>query len=496
MAFSVYFFSFSKKLNSTKRPPLETGKVMQCEIKDTCDIINPVLVLDGISPNIESDYNYCYIEQWTRYYYVTRYVFKDGYWNLHLSVDTLATWKSYIGASYQYIERAASGGDGSIVDNLTIGKGYATINNLKTYELFSSTETFTGTFVISVQGADPMNLPSNAGGVTYYALSATAMTSFISNMTDSANTTYTDISAEILKANLDPFQFLVDCKWYPIKLYLPATKVTKIKLGWFTVSLTGDACTIDASSFSRWVDEISIPKHPQYATTLGQYLNNSKFHSIYIFLPGVGLQKLESDSLVTASTLNIYLRIDMFTGDAQYRIYADTNINAPLYVIPATLGASIPLTANYAATSQRGGGLISSIVNTVAQVIFPSAATKHSLAEAQWGAETGNKAYEEFSKISTLANMMGNPSTLSSNYSGSMGSIAILKEFRHIVIYGIDVPVQLPAYSDVGYPVYAHKQIASMNGYIKIVDAHCEAPATDGELSEINTFLSGGFFYE
>lgn len=492
MAFPVYFFSFSKKLNSTKRPPLETGKIMQCEIKDTCDIINPVLVLDGISSNIEADYNYCYIKQWTRYYYVTRYVFKDGYWNLHLSVDTLATWKSYIGASYQYIERAASGGDGSIVDNLTIGKGIATVNNFKQYELFPYFGA--GTYVISVQGAPHSASIATSGGTTYYALSSDAMRSFIYNLTDSTNTQYADISKEILKANLDPFQFLVDCHWYPFDIYSnrPDTYyVTEIPLGWFKIPLTGKAC-ISTSKYSNTVSQITIPKHPQYSTASTQYLNNTKFHSVYIFLPGLGLQKLESDSLASASTIDVTILVDTFTGEAQYRIR--TNLStAPLYIMQASIGVSIPLSATYAATSQRGAGLVSSFVNTLSQVIFPSAATRRAVSIAQ---ESENGALTELNKISTLANMMGNPTTLSCNYSGNMGSRAILDSYRQIQIYSLDIPVQLPAYSDVGYPVYAHKQIASMRGYIKTVDAHCEAPATDGELSEINTFLSGGFFYE
>jgi len=494
MAFPVYFFSFSKKLNSTKRPPLETGKVMQCEIKDTCDIINPVLVLDGIGPNIESDYNYCYIEQWTRYYYVTRYVFKDGYWNLHLSVDTLATWKSYIGASYQYIERAASDGDGSIVDNLTIGKGLATVNNFKQYELFPYFES--GTYVISVQGAPHSASIATSGGTTYYALSSEAMQSFIYNLTDSSNTQYSDISKEILKANLDPFQFLVDCHWYPFDIYSnrPDTYyVTEIPLGWFKIPLTGKAC-IATSKFSKTISQISIPKHPQYSSILTHYLNNAKFHSIYIFLPGLGLQKLESDSLASATTLNVSILVDTFTGEAQYRLYTDLS-TAPLYIMQASIGVTIPLSVTYAATSQRGAGLISSFVNTASQIIFPSAATRRSVSLAQ-EFEGSNPALTELNKISTLANMMGNPTTLSCNYSGNMGSRAIIDAYRQLQIYSVDIPVQFPDYTDVGYPVYRRGQLSKYSGYIKVIDAHCEAPATDGELSEINAFLSGGFFYE
>jgi len=493
MAFEVKFYSFAKKLNSTKRPT-GTALTYQCEIKTDCDIINPTIILSGTNNEVESNYNYCYIAIWNRYYFVTKYIFKDGLWYIRLSVDVLATWKTYIGNSTLYIERAATGGDGSIVDTLTLGKSYATLNNYNTYRLFTNENVsiLGGTYVIGVKGPDPSGLlPSST--ITYYALNQLAMDSLIRNLTDSTQTTYADITQEILKANLDPFQFLVDCKWYPLNLYSSTTAVTNIKLGWFTIPVSGSASTVGFNS-SISVDDIAVPKHPQHATALGQYLNNSRYHSIYIYLPGFGLQKIESDSVITASSLKVTLTIDNFTGDGIYRIYANTS-TAPLLIIPATIGVSYPLSATYAASKTGGGDIVTNFTNTAMQVLFPAATTKTLNADAYNNAQS-NKALSELNKVGAVFNLMGNPATLSVNFSGNMGSRSFLYAFPFIVIYSIDTAVQLPDYTDVGYPVYRRNKISNYNGYVKVIDAHCEAPATDGELDEINAYLNGGFFYE
>lgn len=489
MAFEVKFYSFAKKLNSTKRPA-GTPRTYQCEIKTDCDIINPTIILSGTNTEVESNYNYCYIAIWNRYYFVTKYIFKDGLWYIKLSVDVLATWKTYIGDSTLYIERASSGGDGSIVDDLVIGKGLATLNNYATYPIFDSDilGMQSGTYIIGVKGADPTNT-INTPVITYYALTPAAMKSFITNLTDSNQTWYSDIPKEILKANLDPFQFLVSCNWFPFNFYTPLTAITQIELGWFTIPLTGNACIAGNQQLIRILKK-PIPKHPQY-TTNTRYLNNSKFHSVYISLPGVGLQKLDGDVLSAASTMSIFLFIDMYTGDGLYTISID-NSNAELYKIPASIGVSIPLSATYAASSQRGGSLISNAINNVSQIIFPIASARIALGMS---AQTrDNKVMSGISRFGALAAITGNPNTLSSNFSGTMGSTALLS--TSISIYSLDIPVQLPDYTDVGYPVYKRNKISNYSGYVKVIDAHCEAPATDGELDEINTYLNGGFFYE
>ena len=496
MSFNVTFYSFSKKLNSTIRPDNTVESITySCDIKGGSGVVNPVLLLSyDFNNKIENLYNYCYIPIWKRYYFIKNYKYSSGLWEITLNVDVLASWKEYIENSILYIERSFSEANGDLVDSITIGKAFSTINNIATYSLFTNADVsiLGGTYVIGVKGKDPTGLlPSSA--ITYYGMDQKAMENFINNLTNSASTTYTDISAEILKSSLDPFQFLVSCKWYPFNLYSQTTKVSTIPLGWFNIPIsTGNCCTV-GFNYIKSVDNITVPKHPQYATAKGLYLNNKKFHTIYAYLPGRGLEKLESDNLVSKEKMYITLMVDIYTGDAIYTIKTD-NDSTPLYYFDAKIGVDYPLTAFYSASRQNASNFIERALDTIGQVLFPVATTK---TLAQWATDDYEAGgWDALHKAGAVANLIGNPSTLTANYSGIMGARAFFYYRPSITIFSIDTPVQLPSYSDVGYPLYKHAKIGDYSGYLKIIDAHCEAPATSHELVLINDFLNGGFFNE
>ena len=50
--------------------------------------------------------------------------------------------------------------------------------------------------------------------------------------------------------------------------------------------------------------------------------------------------------------------------------------------------------------------------------------------------------------------------------------------------------------ADKGRPLCQIRQLSTIPGYIKIEDPKIEAPATAQELSAIEGYMSGGFFYE
>ena len=116
----VSFYSFAKKENSTKQvPPSDPTKTdVQCQLKDDCDFINPVLV---ISPDIlpgtftPTAFTYCSIPYWQRYYFVKNWRYKKPVWEVELTVDVMASFKSQIGQTTTYIERASAAYDGSII---------------------------------------------------------------------------------------------------------------------------------------------------------------------------------------------------------------------------------------------------------------------------------------------------------------------------------------------------------------------------------------------
>lgn len=63
------------------------------QIKDDTEIINPVLIL---SRNVNVDFNYCYIHQLHRYYFVRGVTHSQNRIYVNLEVDALMSFKSEI----------------------------------------------------------------------------------------------------------------------------------------------------------------------------------------------------------------------------------------------------------------------------------------------------------------------------------------------------------------------------------------------------------------
>lgn len=64
------------------------------ELKDSCDIINPVIIVSG--ENLSS-YNYLYIPIFNRYYFITDIkVIRNNLWEISCHCDVLETYKNEI----------------------------------------------------------------------------------------------------------------------------------------------------------------------------------------------------------------------------------------------------------------------------------------------------------------------------------------------------------------------------------------------------------------
>lgn len=63
-------------------------------LKQECSISNPVFMINDENP---TGYNYAYIPEFNRYYYISDMVsVRNDLWRLHLSVDVLMSFKDYI----------------------------------------------------------------------------------------------------------------------------------------------------------------------------------------------------------------------------------------------------------------------------------------------------------------------------------------------------------------------------------------------------------------
>ena len=91
---NIFFYTSSAEPNSFPKV-LGSAIRYQGELRDECDILNPVLTIEGLNPN--TTFNYCYIPDFKRYYFITESsVIRTGLIQFNLHVDVLQSWSKEI----------------------------------------------------------------------------------------------------------------------------------------------------------------------------------------------------------------------------------------------------------------------------------------------------------------------------------------------------------------------------------------------------------------
>ena len=89
----IRFYQFAKRNKSSLNPTSAYHEV-DCQLKDATSVMTPVILLQTFIP---FNFNYCYIPNWNRYYFISDSQSIDGMWEVALTEDLLASFKSEIG---------------------------------------------------------------------------------------------------------------------------------------------------------------------------------------------------------------------------------------------------------------------------------------------------------------------------------------------------------------------------------------------------------------
>lgn len=78
-------------------------------LRDSCDILNPIITVQCLTKDSTiNDFtrcNYCYIEDFGRYYYINDIVINGKVFELHMHVDVLMSYKDEIRANSAVVSR-------------------------------------------------------------------------------------------------------------------------------------------------------------------------------------------------------------------------------------------------------------------------------------------------------------------------------------------------------------------------------------------------------
>lgn len=458
MAYSITFWQFSKKENSTARPTA-TGLDFSCKLKDDTPLLAPTIILEWANQLTDPQiYNYAYISEFSRYYFVTDWRFKFGLWECSLTVDVLASWKTEIGTQSMYVLRSASSFDTAIPDKTYPIKTGATFsaetNNLNPFAASYSQ----GYFVCGIINGDS----GSVGAVSYYVFTSAEFRAFASYLL--GNNAYwglIEISDQLMKLLYNPFQYVVSCTWLPVSPPMGAA-VASVPVGWWDIPVS--ATRLSGSVRASGSATVQIPKHPGGATRT--YLLDEPFSSYYLDFPPFGNFSIPAGYLTTATTIDFQWDCDCITGIGRLMMGAD-NAAKPFNIVSGAVGVDIQL-------AQMG-------INgkQIMQQAIPD--TKY-----DW--------------LDTALNMLGNigsawiaKQTPMQTTGGNGGFSAGYYPIRLTGIFVNPAPENI---AEFGRPLCNTVTLNTLTGFVQCAHADFEIPAYASEIAEIGNYLTSGFFYE
>lgn len=185
-----------------------------------------------------------------------------------------------------------------------------------------------------------------------------------------------------------------------------------------------------------------------------------------------GIIPLDNFNLLDATNLDCNYKVDLMTGSGRLDIkFRDKVIHESIHT--TQIGVPVQLGQNMF----NQGALMSTIEHSVSSV--KAAATLN----------PGGLLTEGLAAIGDAAQLKQSvPSTLGSNGTKAFNNLfGISADFLDIVDEDN---------TSRGRPLCEVKTISSLSGYILCSDADPDIPGTDTELSQIVSYMNGGFYYE
>ena len=470
MSFKVNLYTLSKRDNSTKQPT-GTGTEHNCVLKSGCGILNPTISLDIGLTSDPSQYNYAYIAEFGRYYFIEEWYFEQALWTATMTVDVLATYKTEIGSASLYVLRAAGANDGSIIDTLyptKTGCDFASDSQSNPWNT-------SGIFVVGVVTQD-----AAFGSLDYYVMTSSQLRSMCLALTDPTtiiDTAYdfdlADASAGLQLSLVDPMQYIKTCMMLPVSSGDISNQGTAGTINVYRWP-AGTGSKIYPTSRIYKSFTFTISKHPD-TNSRGNYVNSAPFTQITLTIPPFGCIDIDTTVTCNASTLSVEVEVDPISGKGILVVKCN---NIVLNRLEAQIGVPISLSS---VTRDYIGG-VSAIAGAVGGAIsgFASASVG-GVASGIAGAVSGiGNAVEA---LMPRANTIGTTGSFVANHG----------DFR------LDHQFFRPVADDNthnGRPLCAIRTLSTLSGYMLIQDGDVAINGTSTEDSKIRNYLESGFYYE
>lgn len=474
---NVILYNIRKRLNSTKLPT--DGTTYNCTLKDRTSVRNPEIRIAWTGSE-RLRYNYAYISDFNRYYWVDEWVYEDRQWCARLRVDVLASSRGTIGSSTKYILRAASDYDPKAIESLYPAtaeyKAEGTLSGTSLgWDVYGSGG---GSFVVTCVGNNnPVGVDS---AVCMFSTNGTGVQTLISNQLNAiegaANSAAaTDVKEAILnllrlpgRFTTDLSQYIKNIMWFPFEFAVGAP--SNIQLGMYNCLQTGRPLTSPIRIFTSSIDLSTIPGSGEPWEYMAPY-------GVYnLEIQPFGIIPIPASEIVLGAALNVIVRVDAASGLGLLEIEIARGLQSVRRIAARTaqIGVAVP----YGGTAPDYAGAITGGASVIA-----------SAASFASGESSGASLLASIGSAYASASPNGYASGTSGGGAALIGSVDL-----HYAVF--DHVATDPA--ENGRPLAAPRQINTLSGYIKCRDGEIVGSqnATSEELAEIASFLTGGFFYE
>ena len=461
MAFNVNLYEFSKRSNSTLRPD-GNGTVETCELLGPCNLMSPLFKFSASAPNI---FNYMYVQQWDKYYWIDSWTFDRGLWEASCSIDPLASWRDEIGNMREYVLRSSAIWSGGIVD-LTYPL-IAETSIQQTYSDWSISYDVVGSWVVGIVGM--------RGLTEYYWTDDIAYMGDIMFGQDLWDEILADDPSyqaggdnTFMKAQFNPLQYITSCMWFPFDIP-HLTNPTDVYLGYWNSHC--QMYKIKRYDFHIFTRTLTIIPHPQ--EDRGYYLNMAPYTRLRLSAMPWGEVDLDTTKFGNHEYLILEAYGDPVSGST--KLYVEDYYGNVILTLVGQIGVpeqlSQVLKDNLATVT---GGL--SALAGIGQMAMGDVLGGVS----GFVSGLGNAIAAQYPDVSTTG-------TNGARIAVSPTGIWLTHTFQYIV--GEDL-------QNHGRPLCERVLLRECPGYLLVSDPDVKLPATKEEIDKIKEFMTTGFYYE
>lgn len=494
MSITATFYTFSKRKNSTAVP--SGGSSKNIYIKDPSSVLSPQILIETSNPTA---YNYCYIPTFDRYYFISDWVSDHNMWQANCSVDVLASWRSTILNSYQYVTRSATHKNSNIIDSRYPMTKQVQVVTDKQSSPFDAVDPNLGDVPTYVMGliSNTDQAATKIQGIQYLQLTRGQARQILRML---LNQDYFNlgpaealfgITPAVIKTIMNPSQYISESYILPFKrtgdtCAFPKAIVSSgdssIGLGWWSVPVSGLGTVYSisgADNVSRNITrnvQFNIGAHPQ-STSHGDYTNKSPFSQFTLFAGPFGEIPLDINLTGTVG-LDIYCRIITdFKGNSTLWVKAlnhsadfDDELNQILGKRKTNVAVDMPMIVG----KTNAVGAVTSMTGIATGAALSGGA---SLPLSTGGV------------IDAAASLM--PRFYST---GSASSDAFILEPWYLQSEYHLLAAENSAVNIIGSPFMDTIQLNELNGYTECDNVWLDIPCYESEYDEIINYLKTGFY--